>query len=530
MAIDPKLDKQLRQLIAGFYDDPLGYVMFNFPWTTNKSIQMVKLPKKYRDRYDSEFGPSAWACDFFEEWGQEIKLRGFDGVNAVAPILFSTASGHGIGKSATCAPIIKFIHDTRPFSRGTVTAVTDGQLRNKTWAELAKWHNISLTKHWSRLLTGRGAMALRNLAFPEEWYVQAQTSREENSESFAGQHAANSTSFYLFDEASGIPDKIFEVRQGGLTDGEPMVFDFGNPTRNSGAFYENMEGRNKGRYIRRSIDMRDVEITNKQWAADLIADYGEDSDMVRVRVKGQFPHQSSLQFISGEDVRAAMKRELVADKTAPLVMGVDVAREGDDDSVIYCRIGRDARSFPPIRMSKFDNVQVAQKVMQQVQYFQRLGYECAGLFVDNGGVGGGVIDILRHAGYNPIAVNFGGTPADPAMYATRNDEMWGRVRAALKDGLCLPDGADMKATSSEEDYTLEMQLTKREFDHTLKQQIKLESKRDMRKRGLKSPDVADALALTYALEVAPRANMGAFSGHSSGARVITDDDIAEGFN
>jgi len=527
MAVDPKIDAQIRRAIADFYDDPLGYVMFNFPWTSDPSIQMVKLPSQYADRFESKFGPGAWACDFLDELGREIRKRAFDGSTPCDPIRFSTASGHGIGKSVMAAFLTKFIHDTRPFSRMTVTAVTDIQLRGKTWAELAKWHNRSLTRHWSDLATGRGNMSLRNRMYPQEWYAVAQTSREENSESFAGQHAANSSSVYLFDEASGVPDKIFEVREGGLTDGEPMVFDFGNPTRNSGAFFENTspEGSKAHRYIVRNIDMRDVEITNKKWAQEKVDDYGEDHDIVRVRVRGQFPRQSSLQFISGDAVRQSMARPLVLDRNAPLIIGVDVAREGDDETVIFTRVGMDARSWLPRRYSKLDNVQVAQKVMETVREFERMGLRTSALFVDIGGVGGGVYDILKHAGFAPTGVNFGSSPLDPKMYRLRVDEIWGRMRDAINDRLCLPDEAGMKSTG-EPGATLQNQLTNREYGHTLKEQISLEKKSDLKRRGLGSPDVADALALTFAQDVQPINMPGAIPSTmgTGGSQVLHDYD------
>ena len=517
MAIDPKVDKIIRETVAGFYADPLGYVMFNFPWTTDPSIQMVKLPSHYADRFESKYGPGVWACDFLDELGREIQKRAFDGQTPVDPIRFSTASGHGIGKSVMAAFLVKFVHDTRPFSRMTVTAVTDVQLRGKTWAEVAKWHTRSLTFHWSDLSTGRGNMALRNKFYPQEWYVVAQTSREENSESFAGQHAANSSSVYLFDEASGVPEKIFEVREGGLTDGEPMVFDFGNPTRNSGTFFENTapEGSMTHRYIVRNIDMRDVEITNKKWAQEKVDDYGEDHDIVRVRVKGQFPRQSSTQFISGEAVREAMRRPLVPDRNAPLVIGVDIAREGDDETVIFIRHGMDARSWLPRRFSKLDNVQVAEKVMETVREFERLGLKPSGLFVDMGGTGSGVHDILRHAGFSPIGVDFGRLAHDQKKYHLRTDEIWGRMREAINDRLCLPDEAGMTQTG-ERGSNLQNQLTNREYGHNLKEQIKIEKKSDMKRRGIGSPDVADALALTFAQDVMPLVMPSQPSGMSGG--------------
>ena len=507
MAKGPTADEQLADDLSGFYADPLGYVMYCFPWDTDPSIQQVELSEPWKSRYNSTYGPDVWACEFLDQLAEQIKERGFDGRNAVLPIKFSTASGHGIGKSVLVAWLIKFILDTRPYSKGVVTAGTAEQLRTKTWAELGKWHKLSLTKHWFEYTSGRGAMSLMHRDFKENWRCDAQTCREENSESFAGLHAANSTPFYIFDEASAVPDKIFEVREGGTTDGEPMVFDFGNPTKNSGMFFENTSegGRFKKRYIVRTIDSRQVRLTNKERIGQWIDDYGEESDYVKVRVRGMFPATGSAQFMATDKVEEAMLRELTRSRTDALVIGVDVARFGEDESVIWPRIGPDARSFAPTtskgRYRKLDTVQLTGKVIECVREFRNLGMEYSMIFVDEGGIGGAVVDQLRHLGYRISGVNFGSTPIDAQTYRFKSDEMWGNLRDAIARNLCLPD---IKHLSGND---IKTQLTQREFGYTLAgNKVHLETKADMKERlGVDggSPDLADALALTFAQDVAP---------------------------
>lgn len=288
-------DEQLAEDLAHFYDDPLGYVMYVFPWSTDETIQLVKLDKKYEDRFSCEWGPDRWACEFLDDLAYEIRQRHFDGTRSVESIRFSTASGHGIGKSAMVAWLIKFILDTRPYSKGVVTANTSEQLKTKTWAELGKWHRLSLTAHLYDYTAGRGMMSLVRKSDRANWRCDAQTCREENAEAFQGLHAANSTPFFIFDEASGIPDAIWEARAGGMTDGEPMSFDFGNPTRKSGMFFENCIGKFRNRYKVRSIDSRNVSITNKSLFREWAEDRGEDSDFFKVKVKGEFPSAGDLQ-------------------------------------------------------------------------------------------------------------------------------------------------------------------------------------------------------------------------------------------
>ncbi|MEE9598163.1 MAG: hypothetical protein V3V96_15435 [Acidiferrobacterales bacterium] len=499
-----------------YYYDPLGYVMFNFPWDTDPAIQQVPLRAPYSERYNSEFGPDVWACEFLDEWGKDIVERGFDGANAVLPIQYATASGHGIGKSVLVAWIIKFIMDTRPFSKGVVTAGTADQLRTKTWAELGKWHYRSLTKDWFNYHAGRGSLSLvhRNPEWKGDWRCDAHTCREENSESFAGLHAANATPFYVFDEGSGVPDKIYEVRDGGTTDGEPMTFDFGNPTRNSGRFHKQCVGSLRHRYKVRCIDSRTVHITNKDRIQQWLEDYGEDSDYFKVRVRGVFPSAGAVQFIPSSDVEAAMDRDLVEDRFAPLVIGVDVARFGPDDTVLYPRRGSDARSWPFRRYNGLDTVQVAGKVIEMVQEFKQLGIKVAAIFVDatGGSIGGGVVDQLYHLGYSPIGVQFGNTAIKADIYRYRSDEMWGNMRDAIHDSLALPRMSAREGLRAKDEgivaaggsLALQNQLTQREFGYTLNRNlIHLETKDSMKDRGISSPDIADALALTFAQIVAP---------------------------
>jgi hypothetical protein len=494
-------DEQIADLMADCYADPLKHVMVSYPWGTDPSIQMVRLATEYQKRFNCEFGPDVWQCEFLDELGAEVRRRGFDGRIPVDPIRFSTVTGHGTGKSTLTGWLIKWIMDTRPFAKGSVTATTDEQLRTKTWAELGKWHSLSLTKHWFNYNSSRGSMTLShsNPEWSGQWRCDAKTCREEKSEAFAGQHAPNSTSFYIFDESSGVANKIYEVREGGLDSGEPMVFDFGNGTRNSGAFYENCMGREKARYIVRSIDSRSVSITNKVKIAQDAEMWGEDSDRFRVRWRGLFPVLGNAQFISSEAVEKAMSIAAVRDHNAPLAIGVDVARFGDDESVLYPRIGKDARSFEPERYSGLNSIQGAARVIAMINRFRDLGYDQANVFVDStGGYGGGWADQLRHLGYHVIEVQFGGRPTDNILYRFKSDEMWGNLRDAIDAGLALPD------RNSQLGHDMFDQLTQREYGHTLKGQLHLETKADMKARGVMSPDIIDALALTYAQQLPPR--------------------------
>lgn len=467
-------DHQLAHEVAEFYDDPLGFVLYAFPWGEDHTVLA------------GAEGPRKWQWEFLEKWGKEIHERGFDGKTPVTPIQFSFASGHGIGKSALSAWIALFIMSTRPHSKGVMTATTAPQLKTKTWAELGKWRKLCITGHWFGFNASHGNMNLVHREAADTWRVDAQTCREENSESFAGLHAAGSTPWYLFDEASGVPDKIFEVSEGGLTDGEPMRFMFGNPTKNTGYFRKTF-GALRHRFNTMQIDSRDVAGTNKELIDTWAKDYGEDSDFFRIRVKGQFPRASSLQLIGTEVAEKAAQRETFKDARAPIVMGVDVARFGDDASVIYIRRGRDGRSIPYKMYRELDSIQLAGHVAEYIEE-----YSPRKVFVDGtGGYGSGVVDQLIANGYGRIVedIQFGSRAIETDIYFNKRAEMYGNMKKWLETGI-IPN-----------DQTLIDDLTGVQYGFAKENKIQLEKKEDMKKRGLASPDVADALALTFAFPV-----------------------------
>lgn len=469
------LDVQLADALSQFYDDPYGFVLFAYPW---------REPGALAD-YD---GPDQWQRETLEEIGRQVRARGFDGVRAVDPIRIAIASGHGIGKSALVAWLVNWIMSTRPHAVGTITANTFPQLQSKTWAQIQKWTRLSITAHWFSITSER----MSKTDSPESWYCSAQTCKEEHSESFAGQHAANSTSFYIFDEASAIPDVIWEVAEGGLTDGEPMIFVFGNATRASGKFYRVCFGNEQGRWIRRSIDSRQAAMTNKAQIAQWVEDYGEDSDFVRVRVRGLPPAASELQFIDSTRVFAAQKRIVEVLPDEPLVAGFDVSGGGSAWNVIRFRRGGDARSIPPIRIpgEKGRDRAVLIATAAEVMRGTYEGRKVAAMFVDSA-FGAPIVERLHTLGYDNVhEVSFGESSPDHHQLNMRA-YMWSRMKDwmlhAAIDGL----------------YELEHGLTVPGYHINRANKLVLESKQDITKRGEASPDDADALALTFARHVAP---------------------------
>ena len=467
------LEKELLELIPRFYADPLGFVRAAYPWGSRGMIEALD-------------GPVEWQCEFLRDVGKQVEQRAFDGAHPVDAIRQAVASGHGIGKGTLCAWLVNWIMSTRPHAQGTVTANTYTQLATKTWATIQKWTSLSITGHWFHVTTDK----MYHRAFPASWFCSAQTCREDNSEAFAGQHAANSTSFYIFDEAATISTRIWEVAEGGLTDGEPMIFAFGNPTRNDGEFHAITFGNKRDRWQQRSIDSRSIPFTNKQQIERWVADCGEDSDFVRARVRGLPPRASDLQFIASDRVYAAQNRALSGLRDDPLILGIDVARGGNAWTVGRFRKGLDARSIAPVRLSgeeSRDTMRLASVVVEALDR-EYNGQKVHTAFVDSG-FGGPVVDRCHQLGFrNVIEVSFGSRAPDP-HFANMRAFMWSKMRDWLERGM-LP-----------KDERLETDLCGPGYYHDRQDRLVLESKEDLEKRGLASTDDGDALCLTFAQPV-----------------------------
>jgi len=478
----------LAEDMGRFFADPLGFVMYAYPWDTDPELQIVELAEPWASRYNSFYGPDIWACELLDEIGRQVREHGFvPGGPAVEAIREAIASGHGIGKSAMAGWLVDWIASTRPHSQGTVTANTATQLATKTWAQIVKWTKKCITVHWFTISASRGNMSIRHKAFPESWFCTAQTCDEENSEAFAGQHAASSTSYYIVDEGSKVPDKIYEVMDGGLTDGEPMQFVFGNPTQSSGRFHSFFH-KLRHRWGTRQIDSRSVQITNKVFLQELIDDYGIDSDIVKIRVRGMFPAMSSLQFISTRDVDAAIARHLApgAYSFAPKILTLDNAWEGDDEGVIGLRQGLRFQTL--VTFSKNDNdIEVANKLAALEEE-----YEADAVFID-AGYGTGVYSAGKTMGRDWELVWFAGESPDPGCLNMRA-WMWQQGKLWLKNGGAL----------EARDQVLYSDLVNMQTVPRMDGKVQLEAKKDAKRRDIPSPGRGDAWALSFARPVAKK--------------------------
>ncbi len=429
------------------------------------------------------YGPRGWQDDI----NDIIEKHLADPATRYQPLQISVASGHGIGKSAEMGMLSNWAMSCFADAKIVTTANTEGQLRTKTAPEIGKWFRMSITSHWFDIQTM--SIKSRDPTHGEQWRQDFIPWSEHNTEAFAGLHNKGNIILLLFDEASKIHDKVWEVAEGALTDENTIIIwvVFGNPTRNSGRFRECFR-RFRHRWIGRQIDSRTVPGTNKAFLQRLVDDHGEDSDIVKVRVRGQFPAQSAMQFISADDVDKARSTHLRREQYAfaPKIIGVDPAWTGDDKLEIVLRQGLFSKSLASIPRNDND-VQVANLIARLEDEHQ-----ADAVFVD-AGYGTGIVSAGQVMGRSWRLIWFAEKPINPG-YLNKRAEMWGTMKQWIKAG----------GTIDPKDEDLYQDLIGPETVTRLDGKIQLESKDDMKERGLPSPNKGDALALTFAEPVAKK--------------------------
>ena len=418
--------------------------------------------------------------------------------------LTSVRSGHGIGKSAVLSWAIIWYICTRPFPKIPCTAPTQHQLHDILWAEVAKWiRNNPVLEHsiiWTKekiYLSG----------YPEGWFAVARTASQPDA--LQGFHADHV--LYIIDEASGVKDEIFEPILGALSTKGARLVMMGNPTKIHGFFYDSHH-KNRERFKAIHIDGRDSGRVDREFIQTIIEMYGEDSDVFRVRVAGEFPRALPDSFIPVEWCERASTADCQSvDTVSRIDIGIDVARYGNDSSVISAVLNRELQLRPEV----YHHNNTMELTGNAVLTIKRLAMEYPSVpisvKIDCDGLGVGVYDRLvelkgeiiaeisqafeADGVFQPPDVEFvechfggeGGTinERDPISYQNSTGLMWGTVREALRtEQLKLwPDDKQIS------------QLSNRKYFVNSSGKIELEKKEAMKKRGLSSPDMGDALAL-----------------------------------
>lgn len=466
----------LAEELAAYQHDPLGFAQNMFPWGDEGQLKDEKL----------------------EDWqvGILTELRGRlqagesaeDGMKyAAEAIQLAVASGNGIGKSALIAILILWCLSTMEDAMGVVTANTQTQLKTKTWPRLSTWYNLFLAKHL--FVYTATSIYSADPAHQATWRVDAIPWSKTSPESFAGLHNKGKRVFVAFDEASAIPDIVWETTEGAFTDAntEMLWIVFGNPTRNKGRFYDCFH-KLKHRWIgSRQIDSRTVNLTDKKKIGQWVEDYGEDSDYVRIHVRGVFPQIGDRQFISPDLAEEARVRGLSLNPKSqmhlPKIITLDSAWTGKDEIVCGCRQGLAFRVLW-VQGKNDDDVALARR-LAQTEDEERAD----AVFLDFA-YGTGVASVGKHMNRNWQLIQFGGKALDPKKYLNKRAEMYALGRDWLKKGGALQDDPRLieEICAAEEIYR----------DDGI---IQLEAKKDIEEREGWSPGRADSWALSFAMPV-----------------------------
>jgi hypothetical protein len=383
-----------------------------------------------------------------------------------------------------------WFYATRPNAFLRVTANTENQLKISTWREIAKWHAMFLAKDFFKL--SAKSVVSTDPKYERTWRMEAVAWSEDNPDAFSGLHNQGNRIGTIFDEASGIPDVIWSRVDGMTREANTQVFWLctGNPTRNTGRFYQCFND-DAQFWNTDTVSQRESSLVDQREVEALVAAKGEDDDYIRVFVLGEFPTSSFTQLIPVEAIDSAQSRQPITTFQQPLILGVDIARFGNNENVAVFRRGKDAREIPAERWKGLTVPETAQRICRLIST-----YNPDAVFIDEGGVGGGVVDFVRMLGHQCIPVNFGTTDTtkpNGVLVANKRAEMYVLVRDWLREGGVI-----------EADSELKNQLISIEYRYDNKQQILLVSKEDMRRLGRPSPDWSDALALTFAYPVGNR--------------------------
>lgn len=463
-------DQQLIEDIASFTHDPLGFANYAFPWGEPGALSHVE-------------GPRDWQAECFSRLTKHLE----DPSTRHQPFQLAIASGHGIGKSAFIGMLLNWGMSTCEDCKVVITSNTETQLRTKTMPEVSKWFRLAINSSWWKVNSESIFTVQKN--HEKTWRADAVTWSDNNTEAFAGLHNEKKRIILIFDEASAISDKVWEVAEGALTDEDTEIIwiAFGNPTRNTGRFKECFT-KLKHRWHHKQIDSRDVAGTNKVQLQKWIDDYGLDSDFVKVRVRGMFPSASFKQFISLDDVDKAYGRDLKPEQYsfAPKIMTVDPAWEGDDEFVIGMRQGLKFQILRTIVKNDNDLEMAALIATLEDEH------KADAVFID-AGYGTGIVSAGKTMKRNWRLVWFAGASSDSGCLNKRA-EMWKLMRDWLKEGGSIPI-----------DPQLHQELISPETVPRNDGKIQLESKKDMKADGRPSPNRADALALSFAYPVAGKA-------------------------
>ena len=401
----------------------------------------------------------------------------------------SIRSGHGVGKSSLLSWVTLWFLCVQSGEGCKVacTAPTAHQLHDVLWSELGKWYRQT-PKWWQDQLNLKGDR-LEVVGQEQECYAVARTSRRENPESLQGFHSANM--LFLVDEASGVDQMVFETAQGAMSSAGAKTILTGNPTRTSGYFYDSFHS-DRSRWHTIKVSCADSKNVDPSFIDEMAQKYGEESGVYQCRVLGEFANEKDDTVIPLSLIESAVARDVEVNPNSAVVWGLDCARMGSDRTALCKRKGNHILEPITFWQGK-DLMQTCGLVVAEYKRLESFPDELPEeICVDSIGIGAGVVDRLAELGLPVRGVAVSERPStDGKTYMRLRDELWFRAREWFEQRDCrIPEGS--------EELVAELSVPTYAFTSVGKMQV--ESKDSMKKRGLRSPDLADAFCLTMAHE------------------------------
>jgi len=404
----------------------------------------------------------------------------------------SIRSCHGPGKTAVASWLVWVMLLTRFPQKTVATAPTKDQLDDALIMEIKTWGR-KLPPQLQELFEVK-SRRIELIAAPESSFFSARTSRAEKPEALQGVHSDHV--LLIADEASGVPEPVFEAAAGSMSGHNATTLLISNPVRTAGLFFDT-HNKLKDMWVTAHVSHEDSLRVTDDFVEDIARRYGDDSNAYRVRCLGEFPRSDDDVLIPYEFVSSAQLRDIFLDPHLPEVWGLDVARFGGDSNVLVRRTHRAVQ--PEIAIwGGIDLMATAGKVKKLYDETQ-VDKRPRSILVDEIGMGSGVVDRLRELNLPVRGINVAETAMDPEHYRNARAELWWKAREWLaRKNVVLPSpkrGADLRTDPAER---LANELVIPKYTHTSSGKMQLESKADIKKRGFKSPNVADAFVLTFA--------------------------------
>jgi len=393
----------------------------------------------------------------------------------------SLRSGHGLGKTACCSWLMIWYLLTRYPVKVVCTAPSASTLYDGLMAETKRWVKELPTP--IRTLLEIKSDRIELASSPTEAFLSARTSRAESPESLAGIHSDHT--MILVDEASGVPEQVYEAAYGSMSGKNAVVILIGNPTRSSGYFYET-HTRLRDSWWTKKVSCLDSPLVSPDFIAEMAEKYGETSNAMKVRVYGEFPTAEDDTLISLHSVEQASKRTVEQPEGTPIVWGLDVARYGDDASVLCIRQGRHLIELHSWK--KLSLMELSGRVLDLLNSSDEPPEE---ILVDSIGLGAGVLDRLRELDISARGVNVSESPAMADRYANLRAELWDLTKSWFNEEVQIPN-----------DDSLIADLTAPRYSFNSSGKMLVESKAETKKRLGRSTDFADSLVLTFASSAA----------------------------